>query len=453
MAKKRGAKKKNHKPTETQETSNPTPEEEEEKKKMIFPISNLPPGLLLDLLYRFYAKSLLQLRCFSRFWLALIDNPIFRQNHVINFNSPRNRQLICNSFHDKGRRKLVAFLSAQGSYTPVLDVDLHFSDRPNYPRRINFKDFSKNMVLAGSINGIVCLAHSKEMCGRFVALWNPTIRYWKPIALPQTRAWECVSVGLGFDMVMNDFKIICIVPFLDTEGAGWSRIEIYSANQNSWENVDEERIVRFVPVHHRQNCKFIVQGVPYWVGKEALAQTNLVLGRIDPSTGMYRTVLFPEHIRNECTEVHAVNLKGSIAALIQSPGEHPNNMVALYVLDEDTADWRMMYNIGPLEFKFRRPIQCLNTGEIVLETWAGFIDKAANAVHHFYDPRTNHVFYNKEIEVLNPCWSESYIHIESLVRLEGMVEIAKEHITRRNNPRMDNWNEYVSEELEAALHR
>ena len=297
------------------------------------------------------------------------------------------------------------------------------------------------MVLAGSINGIVCLAHSEEMCGRFVALWNPTIRYWKPIALPQNRAWARVSVGLGFDVVRNDFKIICIVPFTDTKRAGWSRIEIYSANQNSWENVVEERIVPFVPVLNRQQCKFIVQGVPYWMGMDALAQTNQVLGRIDPRTGLYGTVLFPGHIKNPSTEVCAVNLKGSIAALIQSPGENPNNMVDLYILDAHTADWTMMYSIGPLEFIFRRPIQCLSTGEIVLETWPGYINQASNAVHFFCDPRTNSVFWNNEMEVLNPCWRESYIHIESLVRLKGMVEIAKEHITRRPNPRMNNWYE------------
>ncbi|KAF1002069.1 hypothetical protein AG4045_004720 [Apium graveolens] len=52
---------------------------------------------------------------------------------------------------------------------------------------MNFPDFSKSMVLAGSINGVVCLTHFREMREKFFALWNPAIRYWKPVPLPQNK--------------------------------------------------------------------------------------------------------------------------------------------------------------------------------------------------------------------------------------------------------------------------
>lgn len=92
------------------------------------------------------------------------------------------------------------------------------------------------MVLAGSNNGMVCLTHSREMLGRFVALWNPSINIWKSVSLLEPKSefdvMERMSVGLGFDSVADDFRIIRIVPVLCPpyfKEYSWSRVEIYWA--------------------------------------------------------------------------------------------------------------------------------------------------------------------------------------------------------------------------------
>ncbi|KAK1370998.1 hypothetical protein POM88_037090 [Heracleum sosnowskyi] len=456
MAKKGKPKKRNHKPTKSPLPSNPSTNEEEEKP---IPISTLEPEPFLDVLYRFSVKSLLRCRSLSKSWTALIGYPAFIQKHI-DFNSSRNQQLICNSLYDRGRRRLIAFLSVKGPPIPVLDINLNFTERSNYPRIINFPDFSRKMVLAGSINGIVCLSHHKEMLGQYVALWNPAIRHWKPIALPQSRSWENVSVGLGFDVLTNDFKIICIVPAIasvdPTEKYKWSRVDIYSANRESWDDADERGLIPFIPVLYLEHCKFIVKGVPYWIGIDIQARQLKVLGGVDPRTGLFRKVLFPEHVQNENTLVHVVNLRNSVVALIHSPGEYPNQMIDLYELDDNTAKWTRMYRIGPLVletqplvYKTLRLPQCLITGEIVLEAWSGQI-RASDMVYYFCDTNTSRVFRNSEIEELVPHWHESYSHVESLVCLKGMVQIGKEHIRKKTDPK--NWSEYLPQDLEAALH-
>ena len=91
-----------------------------------------------------------------------------------------------------------------------------------------------------------------------------------------------------------------------------------------------------------------------------------------------------------------------------------------------------MYSIGPLVFdhvfeRMQIP-QCFSTGEIVLETWTYTDhDHVTDLVHNFFEPNTNLNFHNNQIESMHPYWYESYSHVESLVCVQGMVQIGKEH--------------------------
>ncbi|XP_017230044.1 uncharacterized protein LOC108204891 isoform X1 [Daucus carota subsp. sativus] len=386
----------------------------------------------------------------------------------LDFNTSRNnKQILCNTTDIANYgRKVVAYLRVNGPPIPVLHIDTEFTVRPNYPRVINFADFSKNMSLGGSVNGIVCLANYAEMFGQFVALWNPAINYWKPIEF--SKMWsrydrlEDMSVGLGFDGVADDFKIIRIVPVALPpyfEKFRWSRVEMYSANQEIWEDVSKGGVIPFQPkVRH---CNFVVKGVPYWIGTDArqedmesfIPDQLEILGRIDPFTGLFKKILYPEHIKNGHTLVHPVNLRDSVAALIQSPGELPNQTFDLYVRDEDTAKWTKMYSIGPFDFeRMRIPPQCFSTGEIVLETWTGEnIHDSIDRTTHICDPKNNIVFRNNEIDALQPFWFLSYSHVESLVCVKGMVQIGKERRDKKTNPKMKKWIEFLSKDFESAL--
>ncbi|KAL8134038.1 putative F-box protein At1g53370 [Apium graveolens] len=456
-------KKKYHKPTKAHHHSSPPPAEENKPVT----VKTLPADLVLEIFYRTPVKSLVRCYCVCKSWSALMHHPTFIEMHL-NFNTSRNnKHLLCNTVCDDTlSRKLIAFLRLTGPPIPVLRVDTEFTDRPNYPRIINFPDFSKHMSLAGSINGIVCLAHYMEMFGRFVALWNPAINYWKPIVVSETQTiydrLDDMSFGLGFDAVADDFKIIRVVPVSippNYEKFCWSRVEIYSANRDVWEDVDKGGVIPFQPkVRH---CNFIVKGVPYWIGVDAdsrdyepsMTGQLQVLGRIDPLTGLFK-VAYPEHIKNRSTLVYPVNLKDSVAALIQSPGKHPNQMVDLYVRDENTARWTKMYSIGPLGFEGMRIPQCFSTGEIVLETWTGNINiyDSSDRVTYICDPKNSSVLLYNEIDTLRPFWFMSYSHVESLVCVKGMVQIGKERRDKKTNPNMKNWIEFLSRDFESALH-
>ncbi|KAL8107377.1 F-box/LRR-repeat protein At2g43260-like [Apium graveolens] len=464
MVKNGKTKKKYHKPTKPSGPSNPPPPEEKQPNNA----KTLPADLLLEVLYRTPVKSLVRCKCVSKSWLALLQHPVFIRMHI-NFNTARfNKHLLCNTMCDSSKhsRKLIAYLGVTGPPVPVLHIDTQYTARPNYPRIINFPDFSKDMFLAGSINGIVCLGHYKEMFGRFVALWNPAIKYWNPIALSETRSkydmLDNMSLGLGFDAVVDDFRIIRIVPVAlppRYEQFRWSRVEIYSANRGVWEDVDKGGVIPFWP--KLRHCNFVVKGVPYWVGidaqpgdLESFTPDQLeILGRIDPYTGLFKNIPYPKHFKNQSTLVHPLNLRNSVAALIQSPGEHPNQMVDLYVRDENTASWTKMYSIGPLGFERMRIPQCFSTGEIVLETWTGNnIHASPNQINYICDPKNSSVLRFNDMDTLNPFWYESFSHVESLVCVNGMVQIGKERRDKTTNPKMKDWTEFLPKDFQSVLH-
>lgn len=402
----------------------------------------LPAEFLVEILIRTPVKFLVRSRCVSKSWYALIHHPSFIKLHLTFNLSRNNKTILSNSYNPVADFGLKRVISVRGINDPpetVLPIHRLSPVRRDYPRKVNFPDFSQRMVLAGSINGIVCLTHFREMREDVVVLWNPAINCWKPIALPRTKSWQNVNVGLGFDNAGNDFKIICMVPLTDLNDLGWSRVEIYSASRDSWEDVDERGIIPFRPAQNYRHSIFIVKDVPYWMGFAAQpGDSGCVLGRIDPSTGLYKKVKYPQHDKGT-DSVHAVNWKDLVTALVTKPGEYDSQMVDLYVLDENTDEWTKMYSIGPLGFKALRTPQCFCTGEIVVETWAGGSVLTSAVTSYFCDPKSSHLSHNHEVQVLYPCWYESYCHIESLVRVKGMVQIEKEHKHKKTDPRVKDW--------------
>ncbi|XP_074322569.1 uncharacterized protein LOC141659549 [Apium graveolens] len=408
---------------------------QENKKNRL--AGNLPEEILLKV----PARNAV-LRCVCKSWNALIMTPQFKTKHF-NRNNNTHQLLFIGYCRRLLRKSLSLFSQEQEQEQSVYHInDSMLGQRLDFDANVNFPDVFKECCFAGSVNGIVCLSCFVES-ERFpyaisfrpwVVLWNPTIMHWKLIPTPPGKPGDNVhvSVSLAFDSQSNDYKVVRLVstgPMLE------SRIEIYSANHDSWIDVDQGTPVPYLT--SRYNSTVIVKGVPYWslnylefVGfglghkvryQHVLRQSDSIAA-IDPHTGEYKEIMYPPAVNNPSTSVLPFNFMDSLAVLTCLPSDYSNQMFYVYALDQTCDTWNTMYSFTQtlMHNKHISIIQCFeDAGKILLVGW----DRKRSVL---YDPETDSLCHATGMDALRPKWDESYRHVESLFSVNGMVPIPRE---------------------------
>ncbi|KAL8090460.1 hypothetical protein AgCh_039787 [Apium graveolens] len=383
----------------------------------------VPDELILEILSRTPVKDLIRLRCVSKSWLALTVDPQFIHMHLTR-NAPINKGILFRGYAPNYTSEIMSFLRINESPCTLfkLKVEPNQPRKFDHTRRFEFSRYFYEMAFCGSVNGIVCLSHYGRDSNsgnlveweQFAVLWNPAIRRCKPILLPTRGCFDddlwIPSVGLGFNADANDFKIFRIVPV--RLGRSLSRVEIYSANLDSWNRV--QRSAPFLP--RSPNCNFIVKGVPYWID----ADTENLLA-IDPCTEKHRMVPYPMHVKNQSTSVHPMTFMDSVALLIYSPGMDPNNLVDVYILDESCDYWIKKRSTQPIVGGGLWRPKCLTDGGLVVEAWEGLA---------LYSPSTYDTTPSRFSAMFD---AQCYSHVESLVCLNGMEPLTKKENKKKKN--------------------
>lgn len=161
--------------------SNPCPSNVslEEEENDTFNLNDLPAELQLQVLFRCPVKELLRFKWASKSSYALTSDPSFIKSHM-KFHVARNKILICTSWFEETGRKQIDLVSFNLPPISVFTISRNLMNIYNEPsdfNNVSFSNFSKNIVLTGSINRIVCVTNCREMEGRFIGVWNPSISY------------------------------------------------------------------------------------------------------------------------------------------------------------------------------------------------------------------------------------------------------------------------------------
>ncbi|KAK4341561.1 hypothetical protein RND71_040062 [Anisodus tanguticus] len=149
-----------------------------------------------EILSRVPVKSLLQFRCVSNSWLALISTSEFVNTHLSL--SANNKEYTHHMF-------MLSFIQPEynlkdcslgsllyGFVTEAFDLD--------YP----MKNPHKSVWIVGFVNGLSCLAIEEKD----LFLWNPSIRMFKklPDSRPTLRCGYYFMYGFGYDEVHDNYK-------------------------------------------------------------------------------------------------------------------------------------------------------------------------------------------------------------------------------------------------------
>lgn len=199
--------------------------------------AELPDELIIrEILTRLPVQDVLCFRCVSKSWLFLLTDPGFVEHHIIRNHLHNYDYLIAQK--DNG-----IFVLSRYKETSGLSLD--------------------DYELVGSVHGLVCLCNDQALL-----LWNPAIQQYKEFAYPVIKdSYFPTGIGLGFDPVNNDYKVVVCYLQGDSKCA-----YVYSSSSNLWTDLfipDDVFDIAKYPWgrHWERNVapKAIVKDCPYWI--------------------------------------------------------------------------------------------------------------------------------------------------------------------------------------------
>ena len=272
-----------------------------------------PDIVIVDILSRLPVKSLIRFRCVSKYWFSLISSHYFNtehQNRTLSNTTKDSPYLLFSHYDLKIEKVRFALLSSDDPF-PLKHFSKHLDSKlklgvsdggpiPDPPiRRILMKQAKKrgffaypsdfvelpspyqspmnNLFIAGSCNGLVCLADIAPSGDHVVLLilWNPSIR--KAISLPPSPVvnvpvfYKAVDhLGFGYDPITDDYKLVRLVylqgGFSHNEYEGDPPIvQIYTLRTGAWRTIPG-RGSRFIIVQ-RFSLVF-VNGSVHWFAED-----------------------------------------------------------------------------------------------------------------------------------------------------------------------------------------
>ncbi|KAL1816661.1 hypothetical protein ACET3Z_019235 [Daucus carota] len=281
-------------------------------KRSMRSLSDLPEGMITEILIRLPEKSVLICKSVCKPWLSTISNPGFVKYQIQHaMNNPNTLLVIKN--YALGDEK-------RGTFT-TLDMF------PKVKSLVMPSMFSQFPVV-GYSNGIVCLENISNYA---IYLWNPTIRQYKKIDAP-FRCRFNYKLGFGFDSISNDYKVFGIV--YETWTAVIPLVFVYSANADSWRKFQDPVLEKLNPIY--KDCHVVAKGVLYFYNRNELISFDL-------HKEVFGLVPFPSLDPRKMS--HIFDYEGSVALFFHSDG---NGGSDLWTLDDAShqVSWSKKCNIN-----------------------------------------------------------------------------------------------------------
>ncbi|KAK7279512.1 hypothetical protein RJT34_24565 [Clitoria ternatea] len=259
-----------------------------------------PNEILVEILHRLPAKSLVRFSVVCKTWRSLITNPSFISVH---------------------HRHSPWFLLLQLCDERTLPNFLHYSLRRDDP----FLSHSSSLHLPSSFdcefsvvaicNGLVCIT-TGEACLSLI-ICNPCVRRF--VRLPRPRDYPCfydACVGFGFDSRNCDYKVVRISCIMDDERFGFSapEVEVYSLLTGFWRNLGAVAPVCTLCFVGRDAPHGFVNGIIHWGAKRRVGDDDngwyyFVLS-FDFEDEVFGEVVLPEKLANVSSDSVTVTVVG-----------------------------------------------------------------------------------------------------------------------------------------------
>ncbi|XP_026384259.1 F-box protein CPR1-like [Papaver somniferum] len=291
----------------------------------------------------------------------------------------------------------------------------------------------KKVNFAGSCNGLFFLLREEALYGEETdnfwlwnpCLWNPStqeFKYLQRLGFPVNER-ACVlhrGYGFGYDAETDNYKCVRIFIYsIDSH----SHVHIYSLRSNTWKLMHIPYKLSTDDRYFRAPNGVFCNGALHWFVIKDYGRSLQVLMAINMPDEGIREIPQPESVEELGYVKHVDVLDGYLCILCRNSAAYEAWLMKDYGMRES---WTKAYNIprltlevGTQTFVDMKKIECLKTGEILLEVQYNSFKIAALVL---YDPKNETATYLKvyknfgDYSVLR---SVSVRYVKSLVKLSS----------------------------------
>ncbi|CAL5406732.1 unnamed protein product [Camellia sinensis] len=201
----------------------------------------IPPELLIDILTRLPAETLVRFTLVCKSWYSLITSPSFISHHLNRtISNPNNTHLLL--------RYCTEDPIEQEHYSLRFDDPITNTFNEYAKLKFPFTFIDPPFGIVGSCNGLICISDDQACYNHEMFLWNPLIRKSVLIPYPKVRfrshgPFRIVHIGLDCDRVPPE-------------------VELYTLKTGIWRNISDKALLYNVVARSRQAY---INGVSHWV--------------------------------------------------------------------------------------------------------------------------------------------------------------------------------------------
>nr|QCF59417.1 S haplotype-specific F-box protein 25 [Prunus dulcis]QDB64845.1 S haplotype-specific F-box protein 25 [Prunus dulcis] len=215
--------------------------------------------ILIDILVRLPAKSLVRFLCTCKSWSDSIGSSSFVSTHLRrNVTKHSHVYLLC--LHHPN------FECAVDPNDPYIEEEVQWSLFSNE----TFEQCSKlshplgsteHYVIYGSSNGLVCISDEILNFDSPIHIWNPSVRKLRtpPISTNINIKFSCVALQFGFHPGVNDYKAVRMM----RTNKGALAVEVYSLKTDCWKMI--EAIPPWLKCTWQHHDRTFFNGVAYHI--------------------------------------------------------------------------------------------------------------------------------------------------------------------------------------------
>ncbi|CAL2269092.1 unnamed protein product [Prunus armeniaca] len=190
--------------------------------------------ILIDILARLPAKSLVRFLCTCKSWSDLISSPSFVSTHLYrNVTKHAHVYLLC--LHHPN------FECVVDPDDPYLEEELQWSLFSNETFKLCSKlshplGSTNRYGIYGSSNGLVCISDEILNFDSPIHIWNPSVKKFTspPMSTNINVKFTYVALQFGFHPSLNDYKVVRMM----RTNKGALAVEVYTLRTDSWKMIE-----------------------------------------------------------------------------------------------------------------------------------------------------------------------------------------------------------------------